>query len=69
MAGALKGADNAIAITPGHGVGGGVIIDHKIYSGSNYAGAELGHTVIVVDGRPAPAAATAAGRLTPPPPA
>lgn len=52
MAGALKGADNAIAITLGTGVGGGVIIDHKIYSGSNFAGAELGHTVIVVDGRP-----------------
>lgn len=51
MAGALKGADNAIAITLGTGVGGGVIINHKIYSGSNYAGAELGHTVIVVDGR------------------
>ena len=51
MAGALKGADNAIAITLGTGVGGGVIIDHKIYSGSNFAGAELGHTVIVVDGR------------------
>ena len=52
MAGALKGSDNAVAITLGTGVGGGVIIDHKIYSGSNYAGAELGHTVIVVDGRP-----------------
>lgn len=52
MAGALKGADNAIAITLGTGVGGGVIINHKIYSGSNFAGAELGHTVIVVDGRP-----------------
>ena len=52
MAGALKGADNAIAITLGTGVGGGIIINHKIYSGSNFAGAELGHTVIVVDGRP-----------------
>ena len=52
MAGALKGADNAVAITLGTGVGGGIIIDHKIYSGSNFAGAELGHTVIVVDGRP-----------------
>ncbi len=52
MAGALKGADNAVAITLGTGVGGGVIINHKIYSGSNFAGAELGHTVIVVDGRP-----------------
>lgn len=52
MAGALKGADNAVAITLGTGVGGGVIINHKIYSGSNFAGAELGHSIIVVDGRP-----------------
>ena len=52
MAGALKGADNAIAITLGTGVGGGVIINHQIYAGSNFAGAELGHTVIVVGGRP-----------------
>lgn len=52
MAGALKGANDAIAITLGTGVGGGVIIDGKIYSGSNFAGAELGHTVIVVNGRP-----------------
>lgn len=52
IAGALKGADNAIAITLGTGLGGGVIINHKIYSGSNFAGAELGHEVIVVDGKP-----------------
>jgi len=49
MGGALKGADNAIAITLGTGLGGGLIIDHKVYSGSNFAGAELGHTVIVAD--------------------
>lgn len=52
MAGALKGARNAIAITLGTGVGGGVIIEGKIFSGSNFAGAELGHTTIVVGGRP-----------------
>lgn len=52
MAGALAGADNAIAITLGTGLGGGIIINHKIYSGSNYAGAEIGHTVIVADGKP-----------------
>lgn len=52
MAGALKGADNAIAITLGTGVGGGIIINHKIYAGSNYAGGELGHHVLVVGGRP-----------------
>ena len=34
----------------GTGVGGGIIIDGKIYSGFNFAGAELGHTVIEVDG-------------------
>ena len=32
-------------------VGGGIIINGKIYSGSNYAGAELGHMVIVKDGK------------------
>ncbi len=52
MAGALKGAKNGIAITLGTGLGGGIIIDNKVYSGSNFAGGELGHTVIVVDGRP-----------------
>ncbi len=51
QAGALKGAKHALAITLGTGVGGGIIIDGKVYSGSNYAGGELGHTVIVVDGR------------------
>ena len=50
LAGAAKGSDNAICITLGTGVGGGIIIDGKIYSGFNYAGAELGHTVIEVDG-------------------
>lgn len=52
IAGALKGADNAVAITLGTGLGGGIIINHQLYSGSNFAGAELGHAVIVVDGKP-----------------
>ena len=50
IAGAGRGTNNFIAITLGTGVGGGVIIDGKIYSGSNYAGAELGHTVIEMTG-------------------
>ena len=49
-AGALKGADNAIAITLGTGVGGGIIINGQVYSGSNFAGGELGHIVIVCNG-------------------
>ena len=52
VAGAAKGAKNAVCITLGTGVGGGIIIDGKIYSGSNFAGAEIGHTVIEVDGAP-----------------
>ncbi len=50
VAGAAKGAKNAVCITLGTGVGGGIIIDGKIYAGSNFAGAEIGHTVISIDG-------------------
>lgn len=50
VAGAAKGANNAVAITLGTGVGGGIIVNGKIYSGSNFAGAEIGHMVIEVDG-------------------
>ena len=51
QAGALKGADNAVAITLGTGVGSGIIIDHKIYAGNNFAAGEMGHHVIVFNGR------------------
>jgi glucokinase len=51
MAGALHGAANALAITLGTGIGSGIIIDGKIYSGTNFAAGEMGHTVIVYDGR------------------
>lgn len=50
VAGAAKGAKNAVCITLGTGVGGGIIVDGKIYAGSNFGGAEIGHTVIEVDG-------------------
>lgn len=52
LAGAAKGANSCVCITLGTGVGGGVIIDGRIYDGCNYAGAELGHTVIQMDGEP-----------------
>lgn len=41
-----------VFITLGTGVGGGIIIDGKIYTGFNFAGAELGHIVIEKDGIP-----------------
>lgn len=52
VAGSAKGANSAVVITLGTGVGAGIIIDGKIYRGANFAGGELGHTVIVVDGLP-----------------
>ena len=51
LAGAAKGYNDAIVITLGTGVGGGIIIDGKIYSGFNHFGGELGHAVIVKGGR------------------
>lgn len=52
--GAAKGYKDSLFITIGTGVGGGIIIDGKIYSGFNYSGAELGHIVIVHDGEDCP---------------
>ncbi len=52
VAGAAKGTKYSIMITLGTGVGGGIIIDDKIYAGFNGAGAELGHIVIEAGGRP-----------------
>lgn len=51
-AGAGKGCSDLVMITLGTGVGGGIVIGGKLYSGFNYSGAELGHTVIEVGGRP-----------------
>ena len=50
VAGAAKGVRTCVCITLGTGVGSGIIIDGKIYSGSNFAGAEIGHSAIMVDG-------------------
>ena len=51
VAGAAKGTTNSVMITLGTGVGGGVIVDGKVYAGFNFAGAELGHIVISAGGR------------------
>jgi len=51
MAGAAKGAKYSVMITLGTGVGGGIILDGKVYCGFNHAGAELGHMVIEHGGR------------------
>lgn len=50
VAGASKDVDHSVLITLGTGIGGGIIIDNKIYSGFNGAASELGHMIIVHNG-------------------
>lgn len=44
--GAARNCTNALCITLGTGVGGGLIIDKKLFSGSTFAAGEFGHTPI-----------------------
>jgi glucokinase len=62
-AGAGRGVDDVVMLTLGTGVGGGVISGGKPFRGWNGAGAELGHVVIVHDGRPCQGACTGHGHL------
>lgn len=50
--GAGKGAKIVIGLFMGTGLGGGVIMDGKIFSGVNYMGTELGHITVQRGGRP-----------------
>jgi glucokinase-like ROK family protein len=45
-----KAYNNTVMLTLGTGVGGGIIIDGKLFEGNRSAGAELGHSVIVAGG-------------------
>jgi glucokinase len=48
--GAARGAKNAVLLTIGTGIGGGLIVNGEVYRGSTGAGAELGHVVIDENG-------------------
>ncbi len=48
--GAGKGFRNVVFVTLGTGVGGGIVIDGKLFEGFRSAGAEIGHTVIRMNG-------------------
>ena len=47
--GAGQGVDDLLCITLGTGIGGGVILDGRLFRGSRHAGGELGH-ILVCDG-------------------
>ncbi len=50
LAGAARGASSALVITIGTGIGGGIIVGDKIYSGCNGVAGEIGHTLLIKDG-------------------
>jgi glucokinase len=49
--GAARGSRHAIGITIGTGIGGGLILDGKLYHGASDVAGEIGHTTIDVEGR------------------
>ena len=50
VAGVSAGAKSSVFLTLGTGVGGGVVIDGKVYSGAHGVGSELGHMITVAGG-------------------
>lgn len=52
--GAACGKERVVGLTLGTGIGGGVIIDGKVYHGAHTSASELGHMIIAADGRKCP---------------
>ena len=48
--GAGKGVDSMVALTLGTGVGGGIILDGRLWSGADGMAGEIGHMTIYPDG-------------------
>ncbi len=46
-----EGAESVVAVTLGTGVGGGMVIDGRIWEGTNGFAAEIGHMIIEAGGR------------------
>ncbi len=44
--------DSFVCITLGTGIGSGIIVNKKLYTGCNHAGGEFGHVTIDMDGLP-----------------
>jgi glucokinase len=62
-AGAGRGIDNIVMLTLGTGLGGGVITQGKPFRGAIGGGGELGHVVIVHEGRPCQGGCRGRGHL------
>ena len=49
--GAARGFRHVLCLTIGTGIGGGIVLDGKLFHGSKFAGAEFGHMTIQYNGR------------------
>ena len=52
VAGVSAGAHSSVFLTLGTGVGGGIVIGGKVWSGAHGVGSEIGHMIIELDGHP-----------------
>ena len=52
VAGISAGSSSSVFITIGTGIGSGIILNGKIWSGAHHIGAELGHVIFDLDGVP-----------------
>lgn len=57
--GAARGASYALCLTLGTGVGGGLILEKKIYRGPFFLGGEIGHAPVALSGERCPCGGTA----------
>jgi glucokinase len=51
-AGAGRGFDNVVLVTLGTGVGGGLVLNGRLFHGASGAGAEIGHMKLIDNGPP-----------------
>lgn len=49
--GAARGAQNVVGVTIGTGIGGGLVLDGRLYHGVSDVAGEIGHTTIDLNGR------------------
>lgn len=63
MHGAARGADHAILVALGTGIGGGLLLGGRLYRGATGLAAELGHIVVDMDGPPCQGACPGRGCL------
>ena len=61
--GAARGAEHVVMLALGTGIGGGLILDGRLYRGSRGFGGELGHLVVDHDGEDCPGACPGRGCL------